>query len=304
MVALIAAGALVVPELLRSNAYNQALEQFEMGNYAQAYEGFLALEDYKEAAAWARTSSDYVQFEEAIELYDRGEYTEARVVFAWLEHSGIPHTNDWLDACDYGIADDYYAAGDLAAAIMAFQALAGYQDSELRTKQCKYERAEQYLAEGELERAYDAFIALGSFEDSTERAAGCHFAFPASGFLYQDPGYYYDMCAIEIDYRYSSGASYFKIYSGETLVATLFVNANSSVQVKLAPGSYVVKEGTGDRWFGEQLAFGTRGWYTTLVYDDSGNEYLSLEHNVLVTLTMNATENANVSERNESLSTF
>jgi len=304
VLALAAVGAFAVPEMLRSNAYDQAMEQFEMGNYAQAHEEFLALEDYLESASWARISNDYVRFEEAVALYDKGEFAKAKDAFTWLERSSISGIDEWISKCEYGIAENLYAAGDLTAAIDAFQALGSYQDSELRVKQCRYERAEGYLEEGELEKAYNAFIALGSFEDSAERAAACHFPFPATGILYQDPGFYYDMSALEINYNYSTGGSYFKIYSGETLVVTLFLNANSSVLINLAPGSYIVKEGTGDRWYGEDLAFGTKGSYTTMIYDDSGNEYLTLEHNVKITLTMNASDNPNVKERNESLSSF
>jgi len=304
VVLLVGVAAFAIPELMRSNAYDQAMEQFELGNYAQAHEGFLALEDYKEAEYWTRTSFDFIRFEDAVAVYDRGEYKEARELFALLEYSSVPNIAEWLNKCDYAIADGYYAAGDLAAAITAFQALGNYQDSEYRAKQCRYGRAEQYLSEGAYELAYEVFHSLGSFEDSDARAAGCHFAFPATGILYQDPAYYYDMCAIDIDYRYTAGGSYYKIYSGEKLVATLFLNANSTARVYLSPGSYVVKEGTGDRWFGEELAFGTSGWYTTMIYDDTGNEYLTLNHNDLVTLTMNASDNANITERGESLSSF
>ena len=87
-------------------------------------------------------------------------------------------------------------------------------------------------------------------------------------------------------------------------MATLFVNANSTARVYLQPGNYIVKEGTGDVWFGEQLAFGQAGRYLTWTYDETGTDYLTLGYGNLITLSVNVNENPNVHERGEDYSSF
>lgn len=266
-VAIIIAAVLISQEVARSNAYDQAVSSFDQGNYAGAYDEFSALGTYRDAADMAQMSDQYVLYEEAQALYAAGSYDEARMLFNRLSSSGVGNTDEWIDKCDYALA-------------------------------------EQILAGGDPEAAREAFLLLGSFQDAAERADACTKPFPATGIVYQDSGSYYEYCAIDIDYKYSTGGAFYKVYSGDTLVASLFLNANTTARVYLKPGNYVLKEGTGDYWYGEALAFGKAGWYSVMTYNDSGTDYITLNEGDLVTITINTSTEGNVSDRDEDFSDF
>lgn len=266
-VILIVLGVLVFQEVSRSNAYDQAMTQYDQGEYQAARDGFAELGDYKDAEEMYRLSTLYLNYEAAIALYESGDYDAAYTEFNLLLSSSISDIADWIDKVEYAQADELFTEGDL-------------------------------------EGAYKAFLALGSYSDSAERATACTQPFPATGVLWQAEGSHYEFCALDIDYRYSSGGAYYKVYSGATLMATLFVNANSTARVHLQPGTYTVKEGSGDVWFGETLAFGKAGWYSTMTYDDTGTDYFTLNDGDLVTITINTDSAGNITERGEDLSTF
>lgn len=328
-------------ELSRSNAYDAAAASFEAGDYAQAEQGFMDLGDYRDSSDRARIAGDHKTYEEAKALYDEGDYLAAQEKFESLQESDFTDIEEWVNKCGYALAEELYDDGDVDAAYDAFVALGSYSDSADRANAIKYEIAEELLANGEPEEAYDMFVELGDYSDSSERAQGVkyHIAerylqagdpekayeiflelgdyndsaaraaaivqpFPASGVLYQAEGTYYEFAAIEIDYKFSSGGAYYKIYNGETLVATLFCNANSTARVYLTPGEYMIKEGTGDTWFGEPLAFGKNGRYSIMTYDDTGKDSFALNDGDLVTITMNTGTSGNVSERGEDYSSF
>lgn len=312
IIALAAVGVIIIAviaffgiqEMNRSNAYNTADMHFSNGEYALARDGFSELGDYRDAMDRARIADDYDVYEQGKALYEEGAYADARTKFASIISSGISEVSEWIQRCDYALADELYVAGDLEGALEGFKALGSYEDAEERIDAIEYELADKMLAEGAVEEAYEAFLALGSYSDAAARAAAIPQAFPASGVLWQAEGSHYQYAAIEIDYKYSSGGAFYKIYSGETLMAMLFCNANSTVRVYLNPGNYTIKEGTGDNWFGTDLAFGKKGYYSTMTYDDSGTDWFTLGDGDLVTITINSGSAGNVSERDEDLSTF
>ncbi|MCL2529701.1 MAG: tetratricopeptide repeat protein [Coriobacteriia bacterium] len=301
---LTALGFFVNSEVHQNNTYQDAMTQFEQENYELAYSGFSSLEDYRDSTFWAKLSSDFLSYEEAIALYNAGDFKEARSLFAQLSTSQIHDISEWIDKCDYGIADKLYKNGNLEEAAEAFEKLGDFSDSKERAAQCRYNLADELFKEGEREEAYFAFIELAGFKDSEARAAACLAPLPESGILYQDPESYFDFCAIRIDYRYSSGASYYKIYSDERLVATVFLHANTSVRIYLLPGNYSIKEGGGNLWFGEDLAFGSTGWYSTLLFANGTTDTITLDVDELVTITINATSTGNVSSKPEDPSSF
>ncbi|MDR1359194.1 MAG: hypothetical protein LBJ48_07600 [Coriobacteriales bacterium] len=260
-------GFFVFQEVSRDNAYNEAVAAFEAGDYVRARSGFTDLGEYRDAADRAQTSNTYALYEEAKALYDEGSFEDARSAFSGLLSSGISDVSEWINKCDYALADELFTAG-------------------------------------ELEDAYLAFLELGSYSDAADRALACTQPFPATGVLFQAEGTYSEDSPLDIVYNYPGGGAYYKIYRDNVLVATLFLNANATLRVNLQPGSYVIKEGTGEIWFGETLAFGKEGYYSTLTFDDAGNEFLVLEDGYIMTLTMNYGASGNVSDRDEDFSTF
>lgn len=304
VIALGVAGFFVYQEVSRSNAYNQAQEYFNNAQYAEAETAFRELGDYQDAQAKKVLSGQYKTFAEGQDLFEEGSYEDARAKFENLLSSDLQGVEEWINACDYALADELYYEGSLQAASSAFAELGDYEDAAERSQAIKYEVAEKQLAEGDPEAAYNTFLALGDYSDAAARAAAIPQAFPATGILYQAEGSYYAYAAVEIQYLYSEGASFYKIYNGETLVGSLFLNANSTQRIYLTPGTYTIKEGTGDMWFGHDLAFGKNGYYSVMTFDDTGTSAFSLGDGDLVTITINSGTAGNISEESESYSNF
>ncbi|MDR1088180.1 MAG: hypothetical protein LBL23_02760, partial [Coriobacteriales bacterium] len=246
LILLCVAGFFVFQEVSRAQAYDEAAAAFEAGDYGVARSGFSDLGEYRDAEERAQTSNTHALYEDAKALYEEGSFEDARTAFSGLLSSDIPDVSEWIDRCDYALADELFTEGDL-------------------------------------EDAYRAFLALGNYSDAADRAAGCTQPFPATGVLFQAEGTYSEQCPLDIVYNYSEGGAYYKIYRDDVLVATLFLNANATQRVNLQPGSYIMKEGTGEIWFGEALAFGKQGNYSVLTFDDAGNEFLVLEDGYIMT---------------------
>ena len=194
------------------------------------------------------------------------------------EFTYISDIPQWINRCNYGIAADLYTAGNLEEARDAFAALSSFEDSQERVLQCKYEIADALFASGAMESAYYAFRAITDYSDASDRAQACTQPLPGTGVLYQADGTYNANCIITFDYSNAVVPYFYKIYSGDNLVATIFLNPHTSTSIYLQPGDYVVKEATGDAWFGTDLAFGVFGQYTVMVYDETGSEYLTVSY--------------------------
>jgi len=303
-VILIVAAFLIVPEVMRSTAYNQALSQYDQGNYSEALAGLNELGDYKDARFWAGVCGDYVTYEGAIESYDAGRFEEARQTFVSLRGSGIIDLDEWINKCDYALALALLGSGKYMEAFDAFNELGDYSDSAEKATESIYSHADVLFKEGNLEEAYYIFLGLSDYKDSEARAAKCVQPFPESGVLYSDPDFTHSSSYIEFESLEPNYAYFYKIYSDETLVATLFVNPDSSAWVYVTPGTYKIKEGTGDIWFGEDLAFGNKGWYKTLVFDSTGTDTVTIRNGEYLVLTINTEEGGNVSGRSEDPSSF
>ena len=94
--------------------YQKAYNDFNFGNYSDAYVAFQALGDYNDSAK-------YAAYCYAMSLKIKGEYESAAAAF---EDSG-----DFLDsaeqvlACRYKQATDLYGKGEYESAITLFSAL-------------------------------------------------------------------------------------------------------------------------------------------------------------------------------------
>lgn len=85
-------------------------------------------------------------------------------------------------------------------------------------------------------------------------------------------------------------AAYVKIYTLEgALAAGLFIGGSATASVDLPGGTYTLRLGTGETWYGTEGAFGRAGRYATLLFD-GGATVVTLEPNYAYTLTVNPTE--------------
>jgi tetratricopeptide (TPR) repeat protein len=240
--------------------YCDARTSFEAGDYEGAKTAFEALGNFEDAEELVVLCQQNIDYKKAVALYDAGKYTEALPIFQELESGGFAEADGWVDKTNYGIADDLFKAGSL------------------------YE-------------AWGAFTQLGDYEDSAARAAACTTPFPATGEIYHNEGFVSSAATVKFVMSASLIPYYIKIYSGDTLVVSLFLNVGTDLSIELPAGTYVFKASRGATWFGEDVKFGKEGsYYTMLLQNDQPNT--TLENNYIYTLTMQAS-NGNVGQQKE-----
>jgi hypothetical protein len=289
LVIVLVVGAVVGFNIYRSNIYDDALAALNADSYQQALEAFEDLGDYRDAPALALRAQQGIDYQAAQAFFDAEDYEAAREAF--LELGDFEDSRALVTLCqqniDYRAALDAFEAGDFKAALEGFTGLAaaGFSDSSDQRDATAYAIADQKYNEGDHYGAYQDFKNLGSFKDSSDRMQQCATAFPATGELYHNEGYVSSSSAIVIDGTNSSYTSYYKIYSGDNLVSTIFLNTGGSCTVEVPPGDYTIKEASGTTWFGEEVMFGDEGYYEILLFDGSNN-YFTLEYNVKVTITL------------------
>ncbi|MDR2587044.1 MAG: hypothetical protein LBC23_02120 [Coriobacteriales bacterium] len=289
LVVLIAVGAFVGFSLWRASVYEQGVADLAEENYWEARDLLTKLGDYKDAQELADTAQKGLEYDAAIEVMDAGDYEGAKTAFEAL--------GDFKDAADqalicqqnidYQEATAAFEEGDFERAQELFADLASAKFSDAGTWRDKstYAIAEKAYEAGDYYGAYQTFSGLGSFEDAADRAQKCTTAYPSTGVLYHNPDYVSNVSALVIDGANASYPSYYKLYEGETLVATFFVNAGGRCSLELPPSVYRVKEAIGEAWFGEEIMFGDDGVYTIMTFD-GGKDYLALEYNIETTITL------------------
>ena len=166
VVVLLGGAYLGVKQVAPQLKYQKAVEAFNSGDYPQAEESFLALEDYGDSA-------DYVlrcRYENAKAQLDEGTADQIAAAKAAFEALG-----DYEDAaslvteCDYQQALLLMEDGDREGAAAIFTALGDYQDSGDRLMRIGYLNAADVLESGDYERARAMFGELGDYDDAAEQ---------------------------------------------------------------------------------------------------------------------------------------
>ncbi|MDR2956747.1 MAG: zinc ribbon domain-containing protein [Coriobacteriales bacterium] len=316
------AGGFGVYALLRSNAYDSAVEAFTTAeyyynqafyindyrltieNYESAYQEFTDLGDYKDSVYYAGRCQDRITLCEknidyltATDLYYAGSYKEAKALFQSL--SGFSDSQFMIELCDLHILFNegvgLYEQGDYSSALEVFELLSD-QGFELADEYClitNYAIADQLYKQGSLYEAYLLFRSLGSFDDANDRAEGCTISFPNTGEIYHNSDFVSSAVSLVIDGSNMPFVRYIKIYSGSTLVSRIFLNPWSSVTVYLPSDTYTIRAASGTLWFGEEIMFGDEGDYSTMVFEDGGTTTF-FRNNYIYTLTLYATEDSNI----------
>jgi tetratricopeptide (TPR) repeat protein len=289
LVVILAVGGVLGFSFWRSSVYDQGVEALAVDDYQQAYDNFAKLGGYKDAQDLMELARLGLDYEAAQALLDAEDYEGAKQAFEAL--SGFEDAADKALFCQQNI--DYLAAiadfdkGDFERALEVFTELADakFEDTAQWRDKSNYAIANKKYEAGDLYGAYGLFKNLGSFEDSAERAQQCTTAFPATGELYHNGDFVSSVSALVLNGSNTSYPSYYKLYTGSTLVATFFLNAGGSCTIELPPGDYQVREAIGDVWFGEEVMFGDEGDYAIMTFDD-GIDYFTLEYNIEMTITL------------------
>ncbi|MDR0500226.1 MAG: zinc-ribbon domain-containing protein [Coriobacteriales bacterium] len=276
VIAIVIAGVVISDMLARqaaaealANRYEAAIVQMNDGYYDDALSEFEDIgPDYKNTAEYIKECEANIDFENAIALYESGDYEAAASAFMLL-----PDTFETTD-----LILDCYDNLDYADAVALLEA-----DSR--------------------EEAYTAFKILGDFKDSAEMAQSCLVPMPATSVLYQHGSYHSSVVSMKFDGSGSSQPSFIKIYSGDTHVASIFVNKGESITMDIAPGTYTFKEAWGDLWFGDKEMFGKKGSYSVMTFNE-GYETVDLESYYDYTISLYTSAGGNVGSRKEDMGSF
>ncbi len=132
----------------------------------------------------ALTGCDSMDYKKAQDLYDDGEFEDAKEIFEELDD--YEDSEDMVIACDYGIACQLLEDGKYEEAREAFQDLGDYEDSE-----------EQYRAAG----WYMLYDSLGPIDEAVTFTHTVDSGATVVGMLYAEDGYIY----VGVQNKYDAG---------------------------------------------------------------------------------------------------
>jgi len=102
------------------------------------------------------TGCEALDYRDAIDLYNSGNYAKAAQMFAQLGEFEDSAKMETL--CHYWIAVDTMQSGDYAAAIPLLEAMNGYEDTAARITECQYQLALQSFGQGDFAAAESNFL--------------------------------------------------------------------------------------------------------------------------------------------------
>ena len=196
------------------------------------------------------------------------------------EAFGLPAT-DSLDADGYAqLLPRLLVATDPDK---AEEVLAGQMDEA----EFIYMQACASVAQGKYYTAKKLFTESG-YGDWQARAEACAQPWPKTGVLYKNSSVKGSSTELAVKYNSDDGSAMIvKVYTTDGVLArTMFIAGTGKAKCSLPAGTYIVKDGTGDTWYGEEEAFGEEGYYKVMTFDD-GSEELKLKKNYITTITIN-----------------
>ena len=137
------------------------------------------------------------------------------------------------------------------------------------------------------------FSAKRAFEDSgcgdwEARVEACAQPWPKTGQLYKNSAV--KGSATDLTVQFNSDpdvAMLVKIYTTDDVLArTLFIGGTGKAKTSLPKGTYIIKDGTGRTWYGDEEAFGSDGYYEIMTFGD-GEEEVTLKSGHAYTITVN-----------------
>ena len=154
-----------------------------------------------------------------------------------------------------------------------------------------YTRACALEAKGLYYSAKQAFEDCG-YGDWEARAAACAQPWPKTGQLYKNPDVRGSATQLTVKFNSDSNtAMLVKVYTiDDVLARTMFIGGTGKATVSLPAGRYVIKDGTGQNWYGEAEAFGGEGSYEVMTFNDAGDYEVELKSGYASTITVNVQE--------------
>lgn len=156
---------------------------------------------------------------------------------------------------------------------------------------------------------YSASIAFreSQYGDWQERAVACVQPWPENGEVWRNYRIPVVGMQLTIQVNQPEDSSFFaRIYLDGKAYTGLLIRGTDAVTVDLPGGTYAIKAGTGDVWYGGREAFGKDGHYQAMTFDNAGSETTKLELGYSYTLSINVdkVQGTGVGNRNESWENF
>ena len=155
-----------------------------------------------------------------------------------------------------------------------------------------YVRACTMVAQGKFASAKALFEECG-WGNWEERAEACVQPWPKNGVLYKNPDVKGSSAELSVQFNTDPDtAMLVKVYTADGVLArTMFIGGTGNATCSLPAGIYIIKDGIGESWYGEEEAFGERpeGQYEIMTFED-GSQEVALEKNYRTTITVNVQE--------------
>ena len=282
-------------ECQRRLDYYVAIQLMDAEYFIDARAAFEALGDFRDSVEMIAEVQLEIDFIIALEYMDSGDYETARELFEILGsfRDSAELAEECYNRIVYGEAVALASAGNHADAILLLEPLAeiGFRDSgELllaSNNVITFGLAEEAYDAGLFYTAHNLFLSLGDYRNSAERAEQSIQEHPETGQLYRNDDF--SGTAVQLRIRTPSEdprPTVLKIYTAdEVLVSTVFIRSGASHTVRLPPGTYMIRMGFGDNWFGPYEYFGdANAFYLTLLLDEGGGTTYELRRNFIYTL--------------------
>lgn len=131
-----------------------------------------------------------------------------------------------------------------------------------------------------------------AYKDSQARSEAAVQAWPENGEIYHNKSYKSTktQLVIAINDVSPGHATLAKIYAENgDLVSCLFIHGTSSAKTKIPPGTYRVKLGVGEKWYGLKDSFGYEGHYQNLLFPNK-SDTATLAGGKIYTITVNTSQ--------------
>lgn len=154
-----------------------------------------------------------------------------------------------------------------------------------------YMRASALFRNGRYLQAMEAFRSC-DYGDASERAEACSQPMPKTGALYRNKDVKGGNTTLCVKVNENAGkGELVKVYDADdVLVSVLFINGAGKANCNIPAGSYRIKAGVGDKWYGLEDSFGPDGYYEVMRFNGY-DEYVRFDSGYMYTITINVKPN-------------
>ncbi len=154
----------------------------------------------------------------------------------------------------------------------------------------EYDRGVECMEQGLYFSAYEWLIQSGT-RGADELAESCKLPWPKNGEVWRAEGLGAGDMELTIEVNQPDDTAYFALlYRDGAHVSDLFVGGTGKATVRLPGGSYTIKDGSGETYYGVREMFGRYARYETLEYDEEGTTVAYLEKGHGYVLSINITQ--------------